>query len=151
MGCRCTGHCCERFNLQFSYEEMQLMKESILDGTFKFTRESGETYDTSKFKKEEVFKVADMIIPLGKSYLDHNNEPMIAIGGTERTNGVFDPKQMGEVVVNEASWFTCKHFDTETRNCTNYENRPNMCKNHPGHEGCNYKACTYKLELPENP
>ena len=81
-----------------------------------------------------------MVIPMGDSYLDHNNDPMITIGSNRSG---FRIKQIGEVVVNETSWYTCKNFNKETRNCDDYENRPNMCKDHPhAFEGCNYKACT---------
>ncbi len=142
---RCTGHCCERFNLMFSYEETQRFKESILNETFKFTRDSGEIYNTEKYKREEVLKIADMLIPLGRSYMDHNNEPMIENGSEKRDNG-FEPVQIGTVIAKEANWFTCKNYNLETRSCNDYENRPDMCRTHPGCLGCNYKACTYKVE-----
>lgn len=29
--------------------------------------------------------------------------------------------------------YTCKHFDTETRLCNDYENRPDMCRLYPSY------------------
>ncbi len=47
--------------------------------------------------------------------------------------------------------YTCKWFDGT--NCTNYENRPNLCRDHPppndtaddGH--CSYEGCTRRIAL----
>jgi len=36
--------------------------------------------------------------------------------------------------------FTCRFFDTDTRLCTNYENRPKMCRNYPDGNPCHW--CT---------
>lgn len=38
--------------------------------------------------------------------------------------------------------YTCKHFDGES--CTNYDNRPNMCRKYPYYNRCNYAGCTWK-------
>lgn len=38
-------------------------------------------------------------------------------------------------------YFTCKHWDETTRLCTVYEQRPQMCRDHPGaycKHGCGY-------------
>lgn len=38
---------------------------------------------------------------------------------------------------------TCKNFDTETRRCIIYEDRPNMCRTHgEGKNKCTYEGCT---------
>lgn len=40
-------------------------------------------------------------------------------------------------------YFTCKHWDTETRLCREYENRPAMCRDYPA-SGCACKhGCAY--------
>lgn len=52
-------------------------------------------------------------------------------------------------------WYTCRHFDTVSGNCKNYENRPRMCSQYPYGGGCRYEGCTmrnnceieYKKEL----
>ena len=38
--------------------------------------------------------------------------------------------------------WTCNHFDTETRLCKIYEDRPKMCRDHPGKSECKYGECT---------
>ncbi len=40
--------------------------------------------------------------------------------------------------------FTCRHFDTETRNCTNYENRPKLCREHGVNTACAQPSCTLR-------
>ena len=40
--------------------------------------------------------------------------------------------------------FECKNFDTETRKCTDYENRPRMCREYPYGNKCNKEGCEYK-------
>ena len=35
-------------------------------------------------------------------------------------------------------WYSCKHFDTETRLCKIYESRPNMCRDYPYDSPCRY-------------
>lgn len=42
--------------------------------------------------------------------------------------------------------FTCKHFDVETRRCTDYENRPRMCSNYPYGSRCTFEDCTMPVE-----
>lgn len=38
--------------------------------------------------------------------------------------------------------YTCKFWDKASGNCTNYENRPTMCKDYPYGTACKYKGCT---------
>jgi Fe-S-cluster containining protein len=131
---RCTGHCCERFNLSTRYAELMSMRLAVDNGNY-----------SGGFLKSEIIKISDMIIPLGKSYLDHNVEPMIA---ADIGPGTFDIVNIGEIVVHETEWFTCKHYDKNSKNCMNYENRPIMCQKH-GCNGCAYKACTLKNKNEE--
>jgi Fe-S-cluster containining protein len=35
-----------------------------------------------------------------------------------------------------AWWYTCKHWDTETRLCEIYEKRPNFCREYPNGDIC---------------
>jgi Fe-S-cluster containining protein len=43
--------------------------------------------------------------------------------------------------------YTCKHFDVATRNCTDYEDRPRMCRSFPNDRPCPYEGCTNHPEL----
>jgi Fe-S-cluster containining protein len=50
---------------------------------------------------------------------------------------------------SEGHVYTCRHFDDESRLCTIYEQRPEMCRDYPyGHDGgCEYE-CGYCAPLP---
>lgn len=58
--------------------------------------------------RQEAQKIADMIIPLG-----------------------FELNDKGRLA------YTCKWWDKGTRLCTNYQDRPNVCRDHPVLEPCN--------------
>lgn len=46
----------------------------------------------------------------------------------------------------DTTWFyTCKHFDKQTRKCMDYDNRPKMCRNYPEGVKCGHSnLCTEK-------
>lgn len=44
---------------------------------------------------------------------------------------------------DENHYYTCKWFDKESRNCTNYENRPALCSGYPYGKPCTIKNCTW--------
>jgi Fe-S-cluster containining protein len=44
---------------------------------------------------------------------------------------------------SHGNYYSCKHFDRESRNCTIYEIRPGMCRDYPYRSTCNYAACTW--------
>lgn len=39
-------------------------------------------------------------------------------------------------IPDDPTHFNCKHFDTATRLCQDYENRPRMCRNYPYGKEC---------------
>jgi Fe-S-cluster containining protein len=113
---RCTGHCCKRFTLPLTPEALQILAEG-----YKIDPHYG------KYPKEEILKVADMVIYLDTSNLDPD--------GTPHPDG------------REAAYYTCKHYDQVSGNCQDYENRPMMCKQYPDYgrgAACKYKSCTMK-------
>ncbi len=73
----------------------------------------------------EKLKLKNMLIYIG--YKPHYNESNIFLG---------------EELTNHHK-YTCEHFDRDSRNCKNYENRPLMCKDHPCNNVCNYVGCTF--------
>jgi Fe-S-cluster containining protein len=74
--------------------------------------------------------IADMVIPLT---LDQANERLERFGAGRE----YEPAAEGHV-------YTCRHFDDETRLCTIYERRPEMCRDYPYAQdgGCEYD-CGY--------
>jgi Fe-S-cluster containining protein len=80
--------------------------------------------------KEEIVFVADMVIPIEA-----------AKDAKEGVDGG-PPPQTGH-------YYTCRHHDTVTGNCTTYETRPRVCRDYPfygsGYRNrCRYKTCTWE-------
>lgn len=123
---RCTGHCCKRFLLPYSMEELQRMRQSIIDKKDFSLLDNGEKR-FNPHNTEELMKVTGMVIFLGKSKLDPD----------------------GNSTEKECNYYTCKHFDEKSGNCMNYENRPRMCSDYPYGHKCLYKSCTLKTEVVE--
>ena len=48
-----------------------------------------------------------------------------------------------------ADHFGCRFHDVETRSCTIYSKRPEMCRNYPSERGCIF--CTYDVRHPDLP
>jgi Fe-S-cluster containining protein len=78
--------------------------------------------------------ISEMVIPLSVSEANERLERF----GSDRE---YAPDAEGYV-------YTCRHFDDETRLCTIYEQRPEMCRDYPyGHNGgCEYE-CGYCAPL----
>lgn len=70
---RCTGHCCRRFSLPLTIEEIQIENEKALIWV-----QAGRTGARPRFDPEEIQKVASMVIPTDDPYLfnckHHNAE-----------------------------------------------------------------------------
>jgi Fe-S-cluster containining protein len=70
--------------------------------------------------------IAQMLVPLSREQIEERMER-------------FDiPASM--VTGDHSNMFTCKHWDEETKLCTVYENRPEMCAAYPYEKknGCGY-------------
>lgn len=67
---------------------------------------------TGVMKWEDLDKIAPMVIPLDDEGLEGESE--------------------------KGYWYTCKHWDQETRLCKIYEQRPQMCRNYPYSSPCTH-------------
>lgn len=47
----------------------------------------------------------------------------------------------------EGHHYTCRYFDKKSRDCTIYEQRPDMCRDHPYEKPCTFKGCELTPEL----
>lgn len=112
----CSGGCCERFTLPYSLKELEEMWMQAIAG------------EVVAVPLDQLRKIVPMLIPLGKT-------------DTDPATGKSFSMVMGEGFLIDA--FTCKHFDIENRICTDYENRPDICKQ-MGCSGCNYSGCSFK-------
>ncbi len=52
----------------------------------------------------------------------------------------------GHIEPDMAFFFRCRHFDPEARRCTNYENRPSVCRKYPWFDGVPDPNKTLPLE-----
>lgn len=69
--------------------------------------------------------IARMVLYLGKYRAENQNYP----GGSEGHH------------------YTCRYFDKATRDCTIYEERPDMCRDAPYNRPCTFKGCELTPEL----
>jgi hypothetical protein len=99
---RCTGHCCRRFPLPASLDDIR-------------RRRNADVCPPDEKWIQDGDKLAEMLIPLD--------------GGTY-SNG------------QPAFYFTCKHHDIASGDCTNYEQRPAMCRDYPYGRPCEHTDCT---------
>lgn len=73
--------------------------------------------------EHDIHRIGDMLIYLG---LHHDRNPV-------------DPsKPWGK---GPSHFYTCKHLDTESGLCRDYENRPSMCSRYPYGQRCTYSKC----------
>lgn len=141
---RCTGHCCERFNLPYSMGELQRYAQAIREEKSLFILDNGKEKFTPS-NGEEILQVANMIIfkEWSKIGMDGN-----LIGKLIEAKSSIETLESRGFRIDEdgdliTPIYTCKHFDMTTRNCTNYENRPTMCRDYPYDRKCDHKGCTY--------
>lgn len=115
---RCTGHCCKRFYLPHAPEIFKQEYQKYL------------VWKKDPSKPEPIIKEIDIIGPM----LVYIGEGSVDVETNDFTLGKTDDY-----------FYTCKHHDSITGDCKNYENRPEMCYSYPYSGVCVYKGCTFKL------
>jgi Fe-S-cluster containining protein len=124
----CGGHCCERFVLQESPEDLKIEYETWLrcghPGVF-YTSDMRGVAVVQEVRMD-IHLVYPMVVYLGK----YDWAPC-------------DPPRKQDRMMHH---YTCKHYDRDTKLCTIYENRPLMCRNYPNGHACRYPGC----KLPGN-
>ena len=138
---RCTGHCCEMFTLPFSPEELMLSYRAWQRGrNVEPLRMSGSAQQNGADLFEayarvlvDIHLIAPMVIHLGLF-----SEPQI------------EPCHMPDALLlndnkfeKPLHFYTCKHHDPKTGDCTIYDIRPAVCRDYPYGRKCNYRACTW--------
>lgn len=111
---KCTGLCCAAF---FIYRTNQDQKDTI-----------AELYASDD--PSNIY-IAKMLIPLTETEV---KERMLKFGGTVPEH----------VEMKQGQWFTCHHWDENTRLCKDYENRQNVCRDYPT---LDYPVCEYGCSL----
>ncbi len=141
MGDRCTGHCCRAFTLPGSPAELVRMlwawllswgdEPSGYDEHYQSAlvvySDDGERHRYQWPQDIEV--IATMAIHLG-AFRANPVSPMDG-EGAEGDGG--EPMH----------FYTCRHFDPATSNCTIYASRPRMCIEYPYGRRCHYVDCAW--------
>lgn len=117
---RCTGACCRSFPLSFDPLLTGVEVIAALRGAQQ-RDEHGEPKlgldgEPLMWNLTEGAAIADMVLPLYGPY----------------------PKD-----AKAQARFTCRHFDGS--NCTNYENRPDLCRDHGVISNCHEPNCTFDI------
>ncbi len=81
-----------------------------------------------KFKSRDELYIRDMLIPLTAEQAFARNKQLFGI----KPDLLWDTDGSAEYL------YTCKYWDETTHLCTNYENRPDMCRNYPAHGLCQF-------------
>lgn len=151
----CIGSCCSSFLLPISYEDFKnLLKEDIK--RLKNPKRKPKTVQCFNGVKlnpathDEMVKLNEMLIPLGTTTISpEQNISYDEIIKEYKKNGleesILQLRQRTGIDENGNTFahiYTCKHFDAENKICTNYDNRPNMCRSFG--RKCNYQGCSYK-------
>ena len=108
--CPCT--CCAAFHLPYTLTQLRRGVHP-------------EKPNTVLHQPEQI---ATMVIPLTPKQA---NERLLEFDGAEPGERPFRWRDRGH-------HFTCRHWDEETRLCTIYPDRPNMCRDFPYGKGCQY-------------
>ncbi len=142
---RCTGHCCQSFTLPWCDGPRDLeRKKADLAEKMKKPLEGFETGEDDK----DAAYIYDMLIHLGKGEefvlktiereLPRNRKWLSELSAEDRAAA---EERMSKANENQ-SWWTCRHYDKESGNCSDYENRPSMCRKYPNGSGCVFADCT---------
>lgn len=59
----------------------------------------------------------------------------------------------GVLVLDRPTYYRCDHYDEDTKMCGDYDNRPQVCRDHPTYRGkvqpgaCLPPGCSYRADL----
>ena len=125
---RCTGHCCEKFSLDLSPEELAA-------GYQRWLGRQTEPLTMNQNEPTRLYQDIHLIAPM-VTYLGHLDKHPPRVNPT-------DAELLGQPP-ERLHYYRCKHLDPKTRDCTIYEIRPAMCRTYPDAGACDYAACTWK-------
>lgn len=154
----CNGSCCEKFTLPVTLNDLTRMKEE-LELSRNENRSSEKVLCDNGYKRypcgeSDLNKLIEMLVPLGITNIDpqsqlsfnewwgtNGSENIKNVDGTWNKDALNNHFIIDENNVIHGYIFTCKHFDTNDRICTNYENRPQLCRSFG--DNCHYKGCGF--------
>ena len=116
----CDGRCCAVFPLSWEVAGP--------DGIASWYDPDGDPLHGRMF-------VADMLIPLNL----HE--------ATERWRSLRLGAIPRWIEYSPQPLYTCRHWDTETRLCGAYDQRPALCRDYPYGVECQHEGCTYRKDI----
>lgn len=122
----CTGNCCAVFHWNTPPEYLRKRWEGL---------SAPLTESEARCKRDDLY-IADMLVKLSPAEVE---ERMARYDFKPDVDEDFDL-----VAWAEKSAYTCRHWDTETKLCTAYEDRPQMCRDYPYVGSCSLDcACAH--------
>lgn len=103
----CDGRCCAVFTFPSSPLQLHQARKRYWSG------------------EKDAETLRDMLVPLSVPEARGRGERFNLGGGS-----------VDEIAEAGLNFYTCAHWDEETRRCTNYENRPVMCRDYPYAQNC---------------
>lgn len=163
----CSGGCCEAFTLPVSFEDIENMMKQYEISDENKEQSKVICYNGIErwpISQGEGQKLIEMLIPLGEYTIDPQTGKSFTeiqqdvlkyyldkgLEGEELKKAFINHNHHGfnNLIIKEDGGlqvtqqvFTCKHLDKEKKICTNYENRPNLCKSFG--TDCRYSGCHY--------
>lgn len=129
MGERCTGHCCRLFFAPITPAKIKRCLEEL----DKFPRR--DPWPSGLTLPVNYETILDMLIP---------DRPVVEGG---RPPGQKTQK-FSKWAAEDGYLYRCKHFDEESHDCRIYDRRPQMCREYPYGNPCDFDGCTYAPEKP---
>ena len=131
---RCVGHCCKRFPLPFSPDEIQRRALEFLRWADTAARLGTARPDRADM---DLVQIASMVIPLG-------SEPEADVA---RRHGYADGKTSSGVE-GRVYFYTCRNL-LPNGDCAIYALRPRMCSEYPYGRPCEHRDACASLAARE--
>ena len=128
---RCTGHCCRAF----TFGDSRSVEEAL---TCRYDSTANQLLD---FPDGD--KLLDMLVSLGRDIENYPDDTKAVIPNLER--------ELNRPMTQRDCRFTCRHI--KDNQCTNYADRPEMCKEFPRYEpysflgACTHNGCTHRYNI----
>lgn len=110
------------------------------------------------YSQSDVYRVPGVLEPENRRFVLEDLTPITRGAGLRRASylkgGVTSGIIGGEIIMMFSFFYECRHFDTTTRECRNYANRPPMCRDFPwyGEPADETKSipanCSYSADVP---
>lgn len=88
--------------------------------------------------------ILDMLVPLTKRQAVARAKRFGLVETVRRWFSGDETWEGGKTFTEAYDLYTCRHWDEDTRLCTAYANRPDMCREYPYERECDHADCCYQ-------